>query len=353
MNRYLRQTILPQVGECGQRALKNSKVLLVGAGGLGLPCAQSLVAAGVGQLTIIDDDVVSLTNLQRQVLFCEKDLGRAKVEVAVERLSAQNREVEVCGVTDRFKIGNARELIAKQDLIVDGSDNFATKFLMNDACLLEKKPWIYGSISRFEGQVATFSPEGGSCYRCLYEKTPVSKIENCAEQGVFGAVTGIIGNYQALEALKAIISGGGGSQELRPHFGVLRVFDFLSLEQQTLLIPQRRDCVCRQPQLVNLKEEAEVCGFEFKKSWREFEEDAGNKRLFDVRTEEEYQKNHHPLGKLWDQQNAGSLPPSRPGQVARIYLYCLTGRRALAQCVELRKKGVAAFYIADKEAKWL
>lgn len=359
MNRYARQTILPQVGLSGQQALQDSKVLLVGAGGLGIPCAQSLVAAGIGQITLIDDDRVSLTNLQRQFLFSESDIGRYKVEVLREKLSAQNLEIKIESVISRFNINNALELIKSHDLVIDGSDNFNTKFLINDACLIMKTPWIYGSVSRFEGQVATFladnSKEASSCYRCLYEKTPVSKIENCAEQGVFGAVTGIIGNYQALEAMKLLMqlkfkTTNNQDHLLKVKHGSLQVFDFQSLDQQTLFIPKRQNCYCEKPETIALRdEEAELCVISFEKTWKDFESDKNTKILFDVRSIEEYQTGHHELGQLWDSDSLQQLIQSDSKDVEKdigtIYLYCSTGKRAQVKCQELKSLGISSFYI--------
>jgi len=355
MNRYARQIILPQVGTSGQTALKNSKVLLVGAGGLGLPCAQSLVAAGVGLISVIDDDRVSLTNLQRQFLFNESDIGRYKVEVLREKLSAQNFEVKIQAIVARLDIGNVLDLIAEHDLVIDGSDNFATKFLINDACLIKKIPWIYGSVSRFEGQVAVFTsagPQGGhSCYRCLYEKTPVAKIENCAEQGVLGAVTGITGNYQALEALKILIRLNHVVREnsqnlLEPKIGVLQIFDFQSLDQQSLVIPKRSSCLCEHPEKIELiAEEHTFCIYDSEKNWSDFEQDMNKKILLDVRSPEEFQIEHHDLGQLWDTSIAQRLAETGLNDTGSIYLYCTTGKRAKSKCIELRSKGITAYYI--------
>lgn len=356
MNRYARQTVLPQVGPSGQAALKNSKVLIVGAGGLGSPCALSLGAAGVGQISIIDDDHVCLTNLQRQFLFNEADIGRYKVEVLGARLSAQNSDVKIRTISKRLNINNILDLVAEHDLVIDGSDNFATKFLINDACLLKKTPWIYGSVSRFEGQIAVFTStsqhEGSSCYRCLYEKTPISKIENCAEQGVFGAVTGIIGNYQALEALKILIKlkstdheSATDLLELKP--GMLQIFDFQSLEQQSLHIPKRKSCHCENPQRVELKEEkAALCVFDAEKSWNDFDQDLNKKILLDVRSPKEFQAGHHEQGQLWDISTIHKLAyNNNSDNNGRVYLYCATGMRAKLKCAELRAQGIAAYYI--------
>lgn len=356
MHRYARQSILPQVGVQGQTALKNSKVLLVGAGGLGLPCAQSLVAAGVGHITVIDDDRVSLSNLQRQFLFHESDIGRYKVEVLHERLSAQNSDVKIRTIVARLDINNALGLIGEHDLVIDGSDNFATKFLINDACLLKKTPWIYGSVSRFEGQLAMFSSTGlkeHSCYRCLYEKMPMTQIENCAEQGVFGAVTGIVGNYQALEALKILIKLNMSKKEsfaplLEPKTDVLQIFDFQSLEQLALFIPKREACFCGNIETLELiQEEATTCELGAERNWSDFEQDTNKKILLDVRSSEEFQTGHHKHGQLWNADVQQKITHGNLGDVGMIYLYCTSGKRAREKCIELRKNGITAYYIKD------
>lgn len=349
LSRYSRQTVLPQVGVAGQKALLKSKVLLVGAGGLGIPCAQSLVAAGIGHLTIIDDDRVSLSNLQRQFLFKESDIGRPKVIALKEKLAAQNSEVTIRNIEARLNVSNIMGLVSEHDLVIDGSDNFATKFLINDACLIARKPWVYGSVSRFEGQVAVFSAGvrgDHSCYRCLYEKMPNSKIENCEEQGVFGAVTGIIGNYQALEALKVLMSVDGenpANNKLKTNHNILNIFDFHSMDQQCLFVPKRASCSCHQPHLIQLKEEASlVCSLDLEKNWKDFERDLNRKMLIDVRTLEEYETGHHENGILWSDEILQKISSENVGQ---IYLYCATGRRAKLKCLELQSQGIKAYYI--------
>ena len=354
--RYTRQMILPHVGLSGQQALNASKVLLVGAGGLGLPCAQSLVAAGVGQITIIDDDRVSLSNLHRQYLFNEADVGRYKVEALHDRLSGQNSDVRISYIRERLNMSNAPDLIAAHDLVIDGSDNFATKFLINDTCLIKKIPWIYGSVSRFEGQLAVFSSKPSkqhSCYRCLYEKMPTSKIENCAEQGVFGAVTGIIGNYQALEALKILIEINSNKKDstlklLNSKTDILHIFDFQTMEQQSLFISKRTTCICEKPELIQLKDEdSAVCFVEAEKSWNAFVRDENIKILFDVRSQEEFQAGHHKLGQFWGPDTMQKLIHTEFTRSESIYLYCATGKRAREKCFELREKGIFAYHINE------
>ncbi|MDB4898351.1 MAG: UBA/THIF-type binding protein, partial [Gemmatimonadetes bacterium] len=194
LQRYHRHLILPGIGEAGQRRLKEACVLLVGAGGLGSPAALYLAAAGVGQLGIVDDDVVELSNLQRQPLHGTPDVGRAKVASAKSRLEDLNPHVDVTTTAARLTSDNALELLRAYDVIVDGSDNFPTRYLINDACVLLDKPNVYGSVSRFDGQASLFGVADGPCYRCLFREPPApGVVPSCAEGGVFGVLPGLIG----------------------------------------------------------------------------------------------------------------------------------------------------------------
>jgi len=195
--RYHRHLILPEVGAVGQRRLKAARVLLIGAGGLGAPAALYLAAAGVGHLGIVDADVVELSNLQRQVIHDTRDVSRAKVASAETRINALNPHVDVATYPMRLTSSNALELLGGYDVIVDGSDNFATRYLVNDACVLLRKPNVYGSVLRFEGQASVFSTGDGPCYRCLFrEPPPPGLVQNCADSGVLGVVPGLIGVIQ-------------------------------------------------------------------------------------------------------------------------------------------------------------
>jgi molybdopterin/thiamine biosynthesis adenylyltransferase/rhodanese-related sulfurtransferase len=211
--RYSRQVALPEVGEAGQRRLLQGRVLLVGAGGLGSPAALYLAAAGVGHLTVVDDDRVERSNLQRQVLHRDADTGAPKVQSAVSALQGLNPGVEVTGAAVRIDAGNAGRLIAGHDVVIDGSDNFATRYAVNDACVALGIPNVHGSVFRFEGQVTVFWPARpgapGPCYRCLYPQPPPPELApSCAEAGVLGVVPGVIGLLQAAEALKLLLGAG-------------------------------------------------------------------------------------------------------------------------------------------------
>src|SRR5512145_1532766 len=207
--RYNRHLILPEVGLEGQRKLKAASVLLIGAGGLGSPLGLYLAAAGIGRLGLVDFDVVDLTNLQRQVLHGTKDVGRPKLESARDRIKDVNPNVHVEGYETRLTSENALEILRDYDLVIDGTDNFPTRYLTNDACVLLGKPNVYGSIYRFEGQASVFATAAGPCYRCLFrEPPPPGLVPSCAEGGVLGVLPGIVGTLQALEGIKLILGKG-------------------------------------------------------------------------------------------------------------------------------------------------
>ncbi len=209
MERYSRHLTLPEVGVEGQEKLKSAKVLLVGAGGLGSPAAMYLAAAGIGTLGIIDFDVVDLSNLQRQVIHSTQDLDRPKVESAKERIDEINPNVKVLAFNERLSKDNILDLIKDFDVIVDGTDNFQTRYLTNDACCFAKKPLVYGSVFKFDGQVTVFDAHKGPCYRCLFtEAPPEGMVPGCSESGVLGIVPGVIGVLQATEAVKLILGKG-------------------------------------------------------------------------------------------------------------------------------------------------
>jgi len=227
--RYARHLALPEVGPEGQRLLTDASILVVGAGGLGSPALLYLAAAGIGRIGIIDDDSVSLSNLQRQVLHGTTDIGEAKVVSAARRLGDLNPEITVEAHEKRLGVGNALELIGSYDLVIDGSDNFATRYLIGDACEILGKPWVFGSIHRFEGQVTTFNLDGGPNYRDLFPKAPPAELApNCAEAGVLGVLPGIVGSIQATEAIKIILGVG------EPLSGRLLVIDTLSMGMRSL-----------------------------------------------------------------------------------------------------------------------
>ncbi|MGH7320206.1 MAG: molybdopterin-synthase adenylyltransferase MoeB [Candidatus Rokuibacteriota bacterium] len=235
--RYSRHLIMPEVGMRGQRRLKAARVLLVGAGGLGSPLGLYLAAAGVGTLGLVDFDVVDVTNLQRQVLYGEKEVGRPKLEAAAERLRDVNPHIRIEPHEVRLTSANALQILEPYDIVVDGTDNFPTRYLVNDACVLLGKPNVYGSIFRFEGQVSVFDAQRGPCYRCLFREPPPSGlVPSCAEGGVLGVLPGIIGSLQALETIKLILGDGV------PLIGRLLLFDALAFRWTELTV--RKDPAC-------------------------------------------------------------------------------------------------------------
>lgn len=255
--RYSRHLIMPEVGVPGQEKLKQSRVLVIGAGGLGSPCTMYLAAAGVGTLGVVDFDVVDFTNLQRQILHSTEDVSRPKLESAVATLSGINDRIEVVPYEAPFTSANALELVEQYDLVIDGTDNFPTRYLVNDACVLLSKPNVYGSIFRFEGQVSVFNHEGGPCYRCLYpEPPPPGMVPSCAEGGVLGILPGVIGTLQATEAIKALIGLGETLS------GRLLLFDALGLKFRELKLQKDPDCpVCGpNPTVTELIDYEQFCG---------------------------------------------------------------------------------------------
>lgn len=235
--RYARHLVLPEVGPEGQRRLKGARVLLVGAGGLGSPVAMYLAAAGVGTLGIVDFDVVDPTNLQRQVIHGTSDVGRLKLDSARDRLGEINPHVRVEGFAERLTSENALELVRAFDVVVDGTDNFPTRYLANDACVLAGRPNVYGSILRWEGQASVFATPGGPCYRCLFaEPPPPGLVPSCAEGGVLGVLPGIVGSVQAMETIKLLLGLGDSLA------GRLLLFDALRMRFREMRL--RRDPAC-------------------------------------------------------------------------------------------------------------
>jgi molybdopterin/thiamine biosynthesis adenylyltransferase/rhodanese-related sulfurtransferase len=248
LQRYSRHLAMPEFGLKGQQALKSARVLCIGAGGLGSPVTMYLAAAGVGTLGLVDADVVEVSNLQRQILFSEADVGRSKLEAAKERLLGINPHLVVRCYAERFTAANAISIAESYDVIIDGTDNFPTRYLSNDVAVWLKKPNIYGSILRFEGQVAVFAPHlGGPCYRCMSPQPPKpGLVPSCAEGGVLGVLPGLVGTMQALEAIK-VITGIG-----QPLIGKLLHVDTLGLRFRTFNLRRDPDCpVCGEKPTIN------------------------------------------------------------------------------------------------------
>jgi adenylyltransferase/sulfurtransferase len=256
LQRYHRHLILPNVGEEGQRRLKASSVLLVGAGGLGSPAALYLAAAGVGRIGVVDADAVELSNLQRQVLHDTRDVGRAKVESARDRLHALNPHVDIVAYHTRLTSRNALELLRDYDVVLDGTDNFQSRYLINDACVLLDKPNVYGSVIRFEGQASVFGTKNGPCYRCLFrEPPPPGLVPNCSEGGVFGVLPGLVGMIQATETIK-LLAGIG-----EPLIGRLLLVDALRMRFRTIELARDPECrACGTGEITTLVDYDAFCG---------------------------------------------------------------------------------------------
>jgi sulfur-carrier protein adenylyltransferase/sulfurtransferase len=252
LRRYSRHLLIPEVGLGGQQKLSRARVLCVGAGGLGTPVLQYLAAAGVGRIGIVDDDTVDETNLQRQVIYATGDVGRPKAAAAAERVAALNPQVAVDPIALRLNASNARELVRLYDVVVDATDTFGSRYAINDACRLEGKPDVYGSIFRFDGQVSVFAPDG-PCYRCVFpEAPPEGSVPSCAEGGVLGVLAGIVGTWQANEALKLILGVG------RTLAGRLLLIDALDARTRELALAVDPDCPLHgeQPTIAEVAEPA-------------------------------------------------------------------------------------------------
>ncbi len=236
LRRYSRHLLIPEVGLAGQEKLSRSRVLVIGAGGLGTPVLQYLAAAGVGRIGVVDDDVVDVTNLQRQVIYADADVGRPKAEVAAQRVLALNPQIAADPIGVRFDATNARELVRLYDVVVDATDTFGARYLINDACRLEGKPDVYGSIFRFDGQVSVFAP-GGPCYRCVFPVAPpAGTVPTCAEGGVLGVLPGLVGTWQANEVLKLLLDIGS------PLIGRLALIDALDATVREVRLASDPDC---------------------------------------------------------------------------------------------------------------
>jgi adenylyltransferase/sulfurtransferase len=352
IQRYSRHLVMPEVGVEGQERLKAARVLIVGAGGLGSPVGLYLAAAGVGKLGLVDFDRVDASNLQRQVLYGVSDVGRPKLEAAMARLQEVNPLIELIPHPTRLDSSNALDIVQGYDIVVDGSDNFPTRYLVNDACVLTGKPNVYGSIFRFEGQVAVFWGERGPCYRCLFaEPPPPGLVPSCAEGGVLGVLPGIIGSLQANEALKLILEKG------QPLVGRLLVFDGLELKFRELRLSKNPDCpVCSEnPTLTTLIDYEAFCGVGSEESVEtghdgevtplELEQWLAEGRrvmLLDVRTPLEYRicrlggARLVPLIEL--PERLSELEASRQAG-EEIVVYCHTGIRSARAVDFLRRQG--------------
>lgn len=359
--RYSRHVILPQIGIEGQHRLLKARVLLVGAGGLGSPAALYLTAAGVGTLGLVDSDVVDLSNLHRQVLHDTPSVGRPKLESARERLLALNPDLNLVLHPVRLTSANALEILSQYDVIVDGTDNFPTRYLTNDACVMLGKPNVYGALQHFDGQASVFYPAGGGpCYRCLFpEPPPPGAVPSCAEAGVLGVLPGLIGTLQATEAIKLILGVG------EPLIGRLLLYDALSMDFRSIRLRRNPECpVCGEnPTIRELIDYELFCGLEKRaeegngmeagvkqgrgenvtvpevRAWRRESPDLV---LVDVRNPDEHAAGHVEGARLIP------LPelPERLGELEDLrgrdfVVYCKGGGRSARACKFLREAGFA------------
>ncbi|HEY6237630.1 MAG TPA: molybdopterin-synthase adenylyltransferase MoeB [Thermoplasmata archaeon] len=345
LRRYSRHLVLPEVGARGQRRLRSSKVLLVGGGGLGSPAALYLTAAGVGEIGIVDFDRVELSNLQRQVLYGTSDVGRPKPEAAERRLSDLNPHVAVRPILERLTSENALDVMRPFDVVLDGSDNFATRYLVNDACVLLGKPDVYGSVYRFEGQVSVFDGRRGPCYRCLYpEPPPPDSVPSCAEGGVLGVLPGLIGTLQAIEAVKLLLPAG------EPLIGRLLLVDALETRFRELRLSKSDGCVVCGPHASQktLIDYPAFCGVSEAGAdpLESIAVEALARRvagadaplLVDVRTREEFEIAHLPQAK-WIPGEELADRAAELAQAAEVVVYCKSGGRSARAATLLRELG--------------
>jgi molybdopterin/thiamine biosynthesis adenylyltransferase/rhodanese-related sulfurtransferase len=335
-SRYSRQSILPEIGAEGQEKLRRAKVLCIGAGGLGCPALLYLAGAGIGTLGIVDHDRVDISNLQRQILFTAADQGRAKAIVAQERLLALNPEITVqafdCALTD----SNAESLISSYDVIIDATDNFTARFLINDIAVKLKKPVVFAAIQGFDGQVSVFNSGNGPCYRCLYPQPPTANIRNCAEAGIIGALAGIMGSVQTMEVIKLAV----GHDSFKSLTGRLWMMDGRTMETRAMDIPKNKDCpACSEaPVKIVASGVVEITV-----------EDAismNNIIFFDVREEPEWNNGAIPQAKLLPLSLLKDNPHlfNAPGENFTALLYCQRGMRSRNAVEILQAAGFKNLY---------
>lgn len=352
--RYTRHVQLPQIGAQGQKKLKNSKVLVIGCGGLGCPVLLYLAAAGVGCLTIVDDDIVELTNLQRQILYVEEDIGLAKVECALRHLSQLNSDIQINAVSSRFSPECGEALVLEHDLIIDCTDNFATRYLINELCVRRRKPWIFASIFQFSGQCALFVPDE-ACFRCLYPDAP-DDVADCNAAGVLGVLPGLVGTFQANEAIKYLLGLSS------PLSNSLLLIETLDLEFRRIQLQRDTQCpTCgtqTKPETSESSAESSdlqsgdnVESLQISPQSFDDERDSGSSLILDVRSRAERQAfhiggEHVVLSDL--EKSLSSLPRDRT-----ILCYCQSGARSLMAAQQLHEAGFTAYSLEGGLAQWL
>ena len=330
--RYSRQILLPEFGEQGQGRLKNARVLIIGAGGLGSPAALYLAAMGVGTIGIVDYDTIALSNLHRQILYDANDVGESKTETSTERLRHSNPQIEIAPYDLRLTTENALDVLAGFDLVLDGSDNFATRYLVNDACLIHGIPLVSASILRFEGQLSVFGLDGAPCYRCVYPEAPgLGEAPSCSDAGVIGVLPGVMGTLMAMEAIKIIARIG------EPLAGKMLLYNALDTSFRILQVARDPSCsICSVPKHSRKlgSDYERTCELPIEISWEEFE--STSLPLVDVREEREYasiptQGKLIPLGSLLER--VGELPQEP------FAIVCSMGIRSLNAVKLLRERG--------------
>jgi adenylyltransferase/sulfurtransferase len=353
--RYTRHVQLPQIGAQGQGKLKNSKVLVIGCGGLGCPVLLYLAAAGVGYLTIVDDDVVELTNLQRQILYKEGDIGLAKADCAQQRLSQLNSHIEINAVSNRFSPDSGEALVGEHDLIIDCTDNFSTRYLINELCVDLGKPWIFASIFQFSGQCALFVP-GQACFRCLYPDAP-DGVADCNAAGVLGVLPGFVGTFQANEAIKYLLGLSS------PLSNSLMLIETLDLEFRRIQLQRDSQCpTCANQSKSELAESAAESPIDqqagkgvesIKISPQRFdtERESGASLTVDVRSLEERLAFHIGGEHIAISKLDISMPELPENHV--ILCYCQSGARSLDAAQQLNEAGFQAYSLDGGLAQWL
>ena len=356
--RYSRHALLPEFGEAGQAKLKVGRVLVVGAGGLGSPASLYLAAAGVGTLGLVDFDTVDVSNLQRQVLYGTGDVGKSKLDTAAARLADINPHIRIVRHPDALKAANARAIIRDYDVIIDGTDNFATRYLVNDACVLEGRPNVYGSVFRFEGQAAVFAAPGGPCYRCLHpEPPPAGLIPNCAEGGVLGVLPGVIGTIQATEAIK-LLAGVGETL-----VGRLLLYDALKMRVRQIQLPRDPECpVCGDaPQIHDVSdldltcapgtEAADVEGMMTVEELHQWRQEQRPHLLIDVREPAEHEAARIEGARLIPMRHLQSHVKDLPRDVP-VVVHCQSGGRSAIATAMLKVQGIDARNLSGGIKAW-
>lgn len=340
--RYLRQTQLPSFGESGQLRLKQSKVLIIGVGGLGCPAAQYLTAAGIGEITLVDEDQVSLSNLQRQILFSESDIGKNKAQAAKEKLQTNNSDIKIIAFPHKLNPHNAHQLIKRSDLVIDCTDNFHSRYLINDICAHYNKPWVYASVLGFEGQVALINPEH-SCFRCLYPE--LAETPNCNQAGVLGVIPGIVGSMQALLAIDQLANTqisdtSKAANKLQLVQGLNSRSITLAKSQQCKLCSGQKNYLDFRDDYHDPNQGLDLIPGAQKISWADYEKlSAGNTVLIDVRSQAEHLRFNRgginiPLAQLEDH-----LIIEEDTQYA---FYCESGQRSLSAFASLMQNQTIA-----------